>query len=51
MTIEAFKWITGLLGDNKVPYLTCGGLAPFVYGSKRAINDIDIFIPEEIFIR
>lgn len=49
MTIEALKWITRLLEDNKVPYLICGGFAAFVFGSKRAINDIDIFVPEEFF--
>jgi hypothetical protein len=49
MNIEALVWITGLLADNEVPYLICGGLAAFAYGSKRAINDIDIFVPEEKF--
>lgn len=49
MNIEALKWIIGLLADNEVPYLICGGFAVFAYGSKRAINDIDIFVPEEKF--
>jgi len=49
MNIEALKWITSLLADNEIPYLICGGLAAFAYGSKRDINDIDIFVPEEKF--
>jgi hypothetical protein len=51
MTIEAVKWIAGLLGDNSVPYLICGGFAAFAYGAKRTINDIDIFVSEEDFER
>ena len=51
MTVEALKWIAGLLGDNRVPYLICGGFAAFAYGAKRTINDIDIFVAEEDFDR
>jgi len=49
MTAEALKWVTGLLEDNKVTYLVCGGFAAFAYGAKRTINDIDIFVPEANF--
>jgi hypothetical protein len=49
MTIEALKWITGLLEEKKAPYLICGGFAAFAFGSMRPLNDIDIFIPEEFF--
>ncbi len=49
MTTEALGWVTRLLAENKVPYLICGGFAAFVYGAKRSINDIDLFVPEENF--
>lgn len=49
MTVEALRWITSLMEDNKIPYLICGGFAAFAYGSKRAINDIDLIVSEENF--
>ena len=44
-TNNAFKWIIQLLELNDIPYLICGGLAANAYGSKRLLNDIDIFVP------
>jgi hypothetical protein len=49
MSNTAVSWINDLFVRNKVPYLICGGFAAFVYGSKRMINDIDIFVPDDYF--
>ncbi|MCG8429030.1 MAG: hypothetical protein MI754_16865 [Chromatiales bacterium] len=46
---EALQWITGLLNDRQIPFLICGGLAAIGYGSTRALNDIDLFVPDEYF--
>ena len=49
MVASALKWIDGLLREHHIPYLICGGCAAFAYGSKRSINDIDIFVPDDHF--
>ncbi|WP_136253960.1 hypothetical protein [Onishia niordana] len=41
----AAHWIVGLLRDRNIPFLICGGLAARGYGSERALNDIDLFVP------
>lgn len=41
----AVQWIVTLLRDRNIPFLICGGLAAKGYGSKRCLNDIDIFVP------
>jgi hypothetical protein len=46
---KALHWIVLLLRNHDVPFLICGGLAAIGYGSKRAINDIDLFVPSERF--
>lgn len=45
----AARWIVGLLRDRHIPFLICGGLAAKGYGSKRDLNDIDLFVPGEHF--
>lgn len=45
----ALHWIVRLLRNHDVPFLVCGGLAAIGYGSKRALNDIDLFVASERF--
>ncbi len=45
----AAQWIVGLLRESNIPFLICGGLAAKGYGSKRELNDIDLFVPGEYF--
>ncbi|ASP38487.1 hypothetical protein CHH28_07285 [Bacterioplanes sanyensis] len=40
----ALGWLLTQL--DTVPYSVCGGLAAMAYGSQRALNDIDLFVPE-----
>lgn len=44
---EALRWIAGILQRRNIPFQITGGLAAKVYGSPRALNDIDIDIPED----
>ena len=46
---KAFLWIVGILRKHNVPFRISGGMAARAYGSKRALADIDIDIPEEKF--
>ena len=48
-TINALKWIVGILKKYDIPYRIGGGLAAHVYGSKRPINDIDISLSGKYF--
>ena len=48
-TKAAFTWIVGLLRKNKIPFQIFGGFAANIYGSNRALVDIDIEIPESRF--
>ncbi len=41
-TIDALKWIVGILDKHSIPYRIGGGFAAHVYGSSRPVNDIDI---------
>ncbi|KPQ20413.1 hypothetical protein [Halomonas sp. HL-93] len=46
----AAQWIVGLLRDRNIPFQICGGLAAKGYGAGRALNDIDLFVPDEHFM-
>ncbi|MCG7931477.1 MAG: hypothetical protein ABW125_18250 [Candidatus Thiodiazotropha lotti] len=46
---EALQWIVSLLNQHQIPFLICGGLAAIGYGSKRELNDIDLFVPGKLF--
>ncbi len=45
MEREALAWIIELAGIANVPIQFCGGLAANCYGSRRELNDIDLFVP------
>ena len=49
-TINALKWIVGILNSNDIPYRIGGGLATHLYGSPRAVNDIDISLSGKHFL-
>lgn len=46
----AAQWIEGVLRNRNIPFQICGGLAAKGYGSERALNDIDLFVPSEHFL-
>lgn len=48
-TIDALKWIVGILNKKNIPYQISGGFSAKLYGSNRPLNDIDIDIPEKNF--
>lgn len=48
-TLNALTWIVGILTKNGIPYRIGGGMATFLYGSGREVNDIDISILGEDF--
>lgn len=48
-TAKSFHWIVSLLGRHQVPFVITGGLAAKIYGSPRALNDIDLDIPSAAF--
>lgn len=48
-TINALKWIVGILNENNIPYCIGGGMAVYLYGSDRPVNDIDISISGQYF--
>lgn len=50
-TAKALKWIIEILRRSNIPYRVGGGVATFLYGSGREINDIDISISGEYFSR
>jgi hypothetical protein len=49
--LRALNWIIEILNNNKVDYLISGGFAASLYGSNRIINDIDIDIAENDFVK
>ncbi|RJO62297.1 hypothetical protein C4544_00425 [candidate division WS5 bacterium] len=47
--LNALKWIVGILNENHIPYCIGGGMATYLYGSDRPVNDIDISILGKYF--
>lgn len=50
-TKGALEWIVGILKKYDVPFQISGGCAAKIYGSPRELNDIDIDIPENYFLK
>lgn len=48
-TLNALKWIVGILNRSNIPYCIGGGMATYLYGSGRQVNDIDISISGKYF--
>ena len=48
-TINALRWIVGVLNKNNIPYRIGGGFAAHVYGASRPVNDIDFSLSGEYF--
>ncbi|OGM96445.1 MAG: hypothetical protein A3B86_03245 [Candidatus Yanofskybacteria bacterium RIFCSPHIGHO2_02_FULL_38_22b] len=48
-TLNALKWIVGILNINNIPYCIGGGMAVYLYGSSRPVNDIDISVSGQYF--
>ena len=48
-TEGAFKWIVGLLQENKIPFQLSGGFAARLYGANRPLYDIDIEVQDRYF--
>ena len=47
--LNALKWIVGILNRNNTPYFIGGGMAVYLYGSSRLVNDIDISVSGKDF--
>ena len=47
--LNALKWIAGILNEYNIPYCVCGGMATYLYGSGRPVNDIDISVSGKYF--
>ena len=48
-TKAALNWMVSILNEHNIPYRIGGGAAAYLYGSGRAINDIDISVSGEYF--
>jgi hypothetical protein len=44
---QALNWIVSLLNRHHIPYQIVGGLAAKAYGARRALVDIDMYVPLE----
>ena len=47
--IAALDWIIDFLEDKNIPYVVSGGLAAIAYGSKRPLNDIDLYVLDNYY--
>jgi hypothetical protein len=45
-TERALRWIVGILNREKIPFQISGGFAARVYGTARAVADIDIDVSD-----
>lgn len=45
----AFQWVVNILRKHQISFQITGGLAAIAYGATRALDDIDIDIPESAF--
>lgn len=41
----ALRWIVRLLNEAGIPFQVTGGVAATVYGARRDVADIDLFVP------
>jgi hypothetical protein len=48
-TLNALRWIVGILDRHDIPYRIGGGFAAHVYGANRPIHDIDISLSGTYF--
>jgi len=48
-TLNALRWMVGILNKNKIPYRIGGGFAAHIYGSERPVKDIDITLLGKYF--
>lgn len=50
-SVAALSWIISELNKRKIPFVIVGGLAANAYGATRALNDIDIDVPDKALPR
>ena len=48
---EEFRAIVGALGDARVPYAICGGIAMSIHAHPRATIDIDLLAPPDAVVK
>jgi hypothetical protein len=42
---RALDWFVPLLNSRQIPFHVTGGLAAYLYGARRPVNDIDVDMP------
>ncbi|HEV8437294.1 MAG TPA: nucleotidyl transferase AbiEii/AbiGii toxin family protein [Methylomirabilota bacterium] len=48
---EEFRAVVGALGDARVPYAICGGIAMSIHAHPRATIDIDLLAPPDAVVK
>lgn len=43
----AYAWISSILTDLEIPFQIVGGFGVSIYGGRRPVADIDLFIPKQ----